>query len=118
MYIRKHYLYDFLIIGFFVIWALIDIFSFLVDYSAFIDIGYLLLFVVLFQFSIKQTVHKTNRLRSVTNSIYVLASLVIVSALVGYINKNSFEFNALIIVNIGVSSQSLFYLFHCRYEIV
>lgn len=116
MTIPKHYIYDILIISTFTVWAIIDVFSLFIDYSLLINLGYSFLFVILFQFSIKHTKYKNNRYRSIIKSIYVLISLIIAPTVVTYFNNTPSEFDASIIINIGVSTQSLFYIFHCRKE--
>lgn len=114
MNIQKHYIYDILIISIFTVWAIIDIFSLFINYSLLINLGYSFLFIILFQFSIKHTKYNHDRYRSIIKSIYVLISLIIAPTVIAYFNKTPLKLDASIIINIGVSTQSLFYILHCR----
>lgn len=116
MKIHKYFSFDYIIIITFFMWAIIDIFSIFNDHSLLINLAYSILLVILFQLSIKKTKYKNNRYRSITQSIYVLMSLIIAPVIITYFHGSAIELNASVIVNIGVSTQSLFYLFHSRKE--
>ena len=112
----KHLVFDIAITIIFTIWAIIDIFSIFNDYSLSINVGYSFLLLILFQMSIKKTQYKSNRYRSIIRSMYVLMCLIIAPVAVTYFRETPIELDALVIVNIGVSTQSLFYLFYSRKE--
>lgn len=113
---KKYLFYDLTIIIIFTIWAIIDIFSIFNDYSLLINFGYSFLLLILFQLSIKKTKYIKSRYHSIIRSIYVLMALIIAPVIITYFNETLIELDAPVIINIGVSTQSLFYLFYSRKE--
>ena len=116
MNIRKHFTYDLIVIITFTIWAIIDFFLIFENHSLSINLGYSFLLLILFPLAIKKTKYKTNRYRSIIRSIYVLIGLVIAPVAVTYFNETPIELDASVIINIGVSTQSIFYLYYSRKE--
>lgn len=110
--------YDFIILSMFIIWAIIDACSISLDYDLLFNLCYSFVLIILFNRSIKSTVYSNNRYKSIIKSIYVLISLVIAPIVVSYFNSKVFIPDAPTVINLGISTQSVFYLISCRKEII
>jgi hypothetical protein len=108
----KKYSLDFIILIVFLSWGIIDLFSLIHKYQFVIDLSYSIIFVILFEFSLKYTEDKESRYKSLVKSIYLFNALLIAPAIIIHYRNLSFGINGLEVVNIVIPIQSLVFLYY------
>ncbi len=112
-YFKKN-ISDFIIIIVFFFWAIIDLFSLIPEYQFIIDIGCSIVFVILFEFSLKSTKDKNSRYNSLVKSIFLFTSILIATSLIIHYRDLAFCIKSLEVVNIVLPVQSMIYLYYYR----
>lgn len=108
----KKYRLDFIILIVFLSWGIIDLFSLIPKYQFVIDLTCSIIFVILFEFSLKYTEDKESRYKSLVKSIYLFNALLIAPAIIIHYRDLHFAINGLEVVNIVLPIQSLVYLYY------
>lgn len=103
---------EYLILGVFLVWSTIDIFSFFLSYQFAIDLSCSIIFVILFDFSLRYSKNKKARYKSLTKAMYLYGTLLIAPIAVSYYHDLPFNLNGLEVVNIVLPIQSIIYLFY------
>lgn len=108
---NKNFL-DFVILVIFFIWGVFDLFSLAPNYQFIIDLICSIIFVVLFEFSLKSTEDRNSRYKSLVKSIFLFSAILIaVTVIIDYRNL-PFSISGLEVVNIVLPIQSIMYLYY------
>ena len=110
----KKNILDFIILIVFLNWGIIDLFSLIPKYQFVIDLTCSIIFVILFEFSLKSTEDKNSRYNSLVKSIFFFNALLIATSIIIHYHDLPFCINGLEVVNIVLPVQSIIYLYYYR----
>lgn len=105
---------DFTIIIIFLIWGPINLFALITEHKFAIDLTCSIVFVILFEFSLKSVRDKDSRYNSLVKLVFLFNALLIATAVTFHFYDLPFSINGLEVVNIALPVQSIIFLYYDR----